>query len=132
MILRRTTIQALSSIPRVQHSNRPAFEKNTRATHPHFNISQRDKDELKTASYRSEYLPAGHIYPLAGDERTIGFDHASDTIRFDALEKARDKGKLRATASTTLAQETKQQKASLYFYFCIQVIQQSKKIAKKI
>lgn len=36
IILRRTTIQALSWIPRVQHSNRAAFEKNTRTTSPIF------------------------------------------------------------------------------------------------
>ena len=115
IMLRRTTIQALSWIPRVQHSNRAAFEKNTRTTHPHFNISQRDKGALTTASNRSEYFPVRHIYPLAGNERALGFDLASNAIRLDALEKSRDSGKLRATASITLVQEKTQQKGFLVF-----------------
>jgi diguanylate cyclase (GGDEF)-like protein len=115
IILRRNTIQALSWIPRVQHSNRAAIEKSTRTTHPYFNISQRDKDGLTTASNRSEYFPVHYIYPLAGNERAIGFDLASDAIRLDALKKARDSGKLRATDSITLVQETKQQKGFLVF-----------------
>ena len=56
-----------------------------------------------------------YIQPLTGNERAVGFDLASDPIRLDALEKARDSGKLRATASITLVQETKQQKGFLVF-----------------
>lgn len=56
-----------------------------------------------------------HIYPLAGNERAVGFDLASNATRLDALEKSRDSGKLRATASVTLVQEKNQQKGFLVF-----------------
>ena len=52
---------------------------------------------------------------MAGNERAVGFDLASNAIRLDALEKSRDSGKLRATASVTLVHEKNQQKGFLVF-----------------
>jgi len=115
IIFRHSAIQAFSWVPRVQNTNRVKIEKKARNIFPDFEILQRGPDGLSTASNRSKYFPVYYIHPLAGNERALGFDLASDSKRLDALKKARDSGELRATASITLVQEKAQQKGFLVF-----------------
>lgn len=115
ILLRHSAIQAFSWVPRVQHSDRSYSEKEARNVFPNYEISQRGSDGIEVASKRSEYFPVSYIYPLAGNERALGFDLASDYVRAIALVNSRDSGKLRATSSITLVQETGQQKGFLAF-----------------
>jgi PAS domain S-box-containing protein len=99
-------IQALSWNPRIRNGERTAFEEAARGdVSEAFQITERDAhSNMVRAALRDEYVPVRYLEPLAGNERALGFDVASDPIRQEALEKARDTGETVATQRTTLVQ----------------------------
>jgi diguanylate cyclase (GGDEF)-like protein len=115
IMARHSHVHAFSWEPRIGYADRAALEKQAREVFPGFDITQRNGDKLITASKRPEYFPVYYISPYLGNEAALGFDLASDAIRLDALEKARDSGGLQATASITLVQERGEHKGFLVF-----------------
>ena len=98
-------IQALEWAPRIPAAERSPYEAN-----PSFgslNITERNPlgAMVVAAGNRSEYFPVTYIEPLRGNEVALGYDLASDSTRRIALERARDTGKLAATARIRLVQE---------------------------
>jgi len=71
-----------------------------------FQINERDEHgEMRRAGERPEYFAISVIEPIAGNEKSLGFDTGADPIRREALDLARDTGKPVATAPIRLAQE---------------------------
>jgi len=110
-------IQALEWIPRVHHSERAAYEAAARQDgYPHFQITERQmQGHMVKASRREEYFPVFFVEPYKGNEAALGFDLASSLVRLDALVRARDTGRMAATAKLTLVQETGTQLGLLIF-----------------
>ena len=103
-----STVQAIEWIPRVPHADRPAYEEASRqAGFPYFQITERETGgEIIRATERQEYFPVYFVEPYRGNEVALGFDLASDRMRREALQRARDAGDAVATGRIKLVQET--------------------------
>ena len=113
---RHRDIQALEWIPRVLNSERDLYETRNRKNFPDFQITEREtQGHMVVAKERAEYYPVYYVEPLSGNEAALGFDLASNSTRYDTLEKSRDYNRPLATASIKLVQEDGSQKGFLAF-----------------
>ena len=110
-------IQALEWIPRVPGSRRREYEAAARADGLEaFQIIERSSQgHLVPAARREEHFPVYFVEPRKGNEAAIGFDLGSGPMRLEALSRSRDTGRMVATASITLVQETEHQAGFLVF-----------------
>ncbi|MBW4680775.1 MAG: CHASE domain-containing protein [Microcoleus vaginatus WJT46-NPBG5] len=99
-----TSIQFLAWVPKVSDANRQAYEAaNQTGTVPNFQMAERNADgEIVPAQQRPEYYPVYYLEPLKGNEKTLGFDLASQPAYRSALERARDTGKMVVTGKVEL------------------------------
>ncbi len=110
------SVQALEWIPRVRRLQRSRFEEQARTAISGFRINQRDEHgALVAAALRDEYFPVYFVEPYVGNESALGFDLASETIRREALQRARDSGQITVSGRITLVQETATQSGVLVF-----------------
>ncbi|GAB4372117.1 MAG: hypothetical protein Kow00128_20610 [Deltaproteobacteria bacterium] len=118
MLLRHPGIQALEWIPRVPGDRRDRYRNRAREEGlPDFRISERGPDgRLVPAAPRGEYFPIYYLEPYGGNEAALGFDLASDPVRREALERARDTGAPVASARIPLVQEAGRQNGVLLFF----------------
>jgi len=112
----RPSIQALSWNPRINREQRAAIEAG-RLGPAGFRITERDaQGGLLPAAPRDEHVPVLYIEPLEGNRKALGFDVASEPIRREALDRARDTGDVAASASIRLVvQEAEETSAVLLF-----------------
>ncbi len=108
---RHPDIRALAWVPRVPDAQRAVYEEAARSDGlPGFRITERKaQGEMVPAGRRHEYYPLCFVQPHEGNEATLGFDLASDPAHLEALNRARDTGKMAATGWITLVQETGRQ-----------------------
>ncbi|MBI1326970.1 MAG: response regulator [Alphaproteobacteria bacterium] len=93
-------IRRLIWVPRVRDEERLAFEQNGRAQiEETFAIKERDASgDIVKALSRKEYYPVFYAEPLSNIIiPNMGFDLASEEVRYQALERARITGKPAAT-----------------------------------
>jgi adenylate cyclase len=109
------SIQALEWLPRVTAGEREAYEARARQDgHLQFQITERSpQGEMVAAGARAEYFPVYYVEPRAGNQLALGFDVGSDAARLAALMGAGEAGRMRATATLTLVQETESQRGFL-------------------
>ena len=106
--------KALEWAPRVQASERSAFENRIRQEGvAGFAIMERRAGALQPAPQRAEYFPVLRVYPSRQNEPAVGLDLASEPISREALERARDSGRPIATAPLMLAKGTGSQRGYL-------------------
>jgi PAS domain S-box-containing protein len=99
-------IQAVEWAPTVRAGDRTKFETAQRAETPGFEIRERaESSDLQSAGDRNDFYPVTYVEPLAGNERAMGFDLASDHSRRIAIDTATTTGNLAATAPIRLVQE---------------------------
>lgn len=98
-------IQALEWAPRIRSGERDAFERSARRAFPHFQITERKQQEMVRAQQRDDYFPAFFVEPYARNERSMGFDLASEPMRAATLHRARDSGAIVASQRIKLVQE---------------------------
>ena len=86
--------QAVEWVPRVSGDGRAALEAKARADGvTGFQVTEKDPSgALVRANDRSEYFPVYYLEPRSSRRVSIGFDLASDPVRREAMEKARDSG----------------------------------------
>ena len=110
-------LQALEWIPDVDHSERAAYERRARLDGTGgFRFTEPGRDgSMVAAGDRAEYFPVLYVEPVAGNERAVGYDLASNPVRLEALEKARRSRSLVATARVRLVQERGDQYGVLIF-----------------
>ncbi|MFN8413953.1 MAG: PAS domain S-box protein [Anaerolineales bacterium] len=102
---------AIEWAPLVKFSERAKFEEANKLY-----ITERDRNgQLVVALERPEYFPVYFIEPLKGNEAALGFDLASETVRYEALQKAKETGESVATASVDLIQKPLNPKGILLF-----------------
>jgi HD-GYP domain-containing protein (c-di-GMP phosphodiesterase class II)/CHASE1-domain containing sensor protein len=95
-IARSNSIMAVEWVPRVTAQQRAEFEAEARRQGlKDFQITETDRDgQLTAAADRPEYYPILFIGPSSGDDPVYGYDVGSETVRLNALDKARDTGKI--------------------------------------
>lgn len=91
--------QALEWIPRVKQEEREAFVRNIRR-------QGFDTFSIHPDSGSAEFIPVTYVLPLEPNLAALGFDLASNPSRLAALERSSESGKLVATESIVLVQET--------------------------
>jgi PAS domain S-box-containing protein len=96
--------QTLEWVPRVQASERAAFEAAaSRDTGTPFRILQpTETGALMEAAPRVEYFPTLYVEPLLTAETELGLDHSTDPIRRAAMARARDTGQATVTPPVLL------------------------------
>lgn len=101
------TVQALEWAPRITDDGRKAFEeKAKREGLRDFKITITTPRGASTEEgRRKEYFPIYYAEPYEGNESALGFDMASEPVRFAALDLARRTGKITTTGKILLAQE---------------------------
>jgi PAS domain S-box-containing protein len=107
------SLQAVKWAPRVLHAQRDAFERKIRLEHPQFTITERHGDDFVVAAQRDEYYPILYIAPTLSNEKVLGFDLASETVRQTTLMEARDLGLPVASEPVYLLQGEQKEAASL-------------------
>jgi PAS domain S-box-containing protein len=106
LLQRFPIVQAAEWAPLVKSADRSNFELAQRAEVPGFEIRRRAQNgELQRAADGTQFYPVTYVEPLAGNERAMGFDLASDETRRLAIEAATNSGNLVATAPIRLVQE---------------------------
>jgi CHASE1-domain containing sensor protein len=100
-------IQALEWIPSVPAAERGVYESASRRQgYPQFQFMEQTPDgSLGPAGLRDEYFPVYFLDPYEGNEAAMGYDLASNPIRLEALNLARDTRRPVATGRITLVQE---------------------------
>jgi signal transduction histidine kinase/integral membrane sensor domain MASE1 len=96
--------RALAWAEVVPGAERARFEQQARAAgHRDYRIAERDAAGRPVAmADRPLYVPVRFAAPLAGNESALGFDVASEASRREALEEARDTGRVTATRRVML------------------------------
>ncbi|MEN9868469.1 MAG: hypothetical protein RL748_4059, partial [Pseudomonadota bacterium] len=97
-------LQAIEWAPRVKDPQRASFETRHRNNNPLFAIQERQGNKLVSASMRDEYYPVLYAAPALGNERALGFDLASERVRYRAMSDARDLGLPVASEPVVLVQ----------------------------
>ncbi len=98
-------IQALEWIPRVELSERAAFEsKMSEQWAANFSIFEKVDGKARPVAPRGDYFPVAYVTPLKGNEGAVGFDLASNPARNAALTAAETSGAAIATAGVKLVQ----------------------------
>lgn len=92
---RHNSIRALEWLPRVPDSMRKEFEAEAEVGgHSGYAIRQLDaQGDLVPAARREEYFPIRYVEPRDSNHSQLGFDHASEALRWQAMVEARDSGK---------------------------------------
>lgn len=110
-------IQALSWNPYITDTQRAQYERDAqREGFNDFEIKERNaQGEVVRAPQAEEYVAVYYIEPYAGNESALGFNVASNPVRKEALNWARDEDKPVATGRIRLVQEAGDQFGFLIF-----------------
>ncbi|MDD5594836.1 MAG: CHASE domain-containing protein, partial [Candidatus Omnitrophica bacterium] len=89
---RHADILSLAWLPRISDRERTIFEDSVRKEgFSKFQITEFDKNgKLTRAAKRIEYFPIYYIEPFKKNVIMLGYDVASDSFRWQAMQKARD------------------------------------------
>ncbi len=94
-VMEESYLQALEWIPRVFRQERADHEARARQEgYEGFGICEKDAGgKLVPAGERDEYFPVYFVEPLKGNEKALGFDLSSDTLRQETMKKSCDLGR---------------------------------------
>jgi signal transduction histidine kinase/ActR/RegA family two-component response regulator len=106
ILSRHSSFLAVEWIPRVPDAERLQHEESARQEGLlDYRITQREKQGVMVpAEKRDEYFPVYYLEPQKGNELALGYDLGSNPARFEALQSARDSGKMGASSRVTLVQ----------------------------
>jgi CHASE1-domain containing sensor protein len=111
------TIQAVKWAPRIDLSQRTAFEAAQQTDVPGFEIREIDAaGQRRRAKERDRYYPVTYVEPLAGNEHIVGFDLFSEAGRKAAVEETIKTERVTATPPIRLVQEQGDQHGILALY----------------
>jgi signal transduction histidine kinase/CHASE1-domain containing sensor protein len=114
---RHPSIQAIAWAPFVPRPGLKRYEQAVReAGNPGFRVEQKESNGLRVAvADRSEYFPIQYVYPLIGNEVSLGYDIASETKSRAALHVARQRRTVTTTESIRLVTDSSGDSAVLIF-----------------
>jgi len=117
LLQRFPTIQAVKWAPRIDFSNRVAFEEAQHADLPGFEIREVDHSgQRHRAAERDQYYPVTYVEPLEGNEHIVGFDLFSEAGRRTAINQTISTGRVSATPPIRLVQEKGDQPGILLIF----------------
>jgi PAS domain S-box-containing protein len=110
-------MKALEWVPRVEGSQRAAFEEAARLDGMKgFQITRREAEGVMArAPRRPEHYPIYYIEPFEGNEKALGYDLASDPASLEALKRARDTGGTVVSGRIALVQDPNREVGFLVF-----------------
>ncbi len=109
-------IRALEWVPEVTRKNRKFFELAVKNEgFKEFQITERQDGKLVRASDRPFYYPIQYVNPYVTNKKALGFDLGSETVRNDAIVRAKSTGKTSTTRKIILVQETEKHFGILTF-----------------
>ncbi|MCG2838487.1 CHASE domain-containing protein [Photobacterium sp. WH77] len=98
ILTRFPAITALEWIPEVEQADRASLEQRANEWLPGYVITEQvASGERVAASERAVYYPVYYVEPVTGNEAVIGYDMGSHSLRFEAVQRARDTGQLQLT-----------------------------------
>jgi two-component system, cell cycle sensor histidine kinase and response regulator CckA len=108
MLKRHSSVQALGYNPLLTLEERAAFEASVQAQgFPSFRITElSSKGIIIPAADRPEYVVVKYIVPFVSNEKAFGFDIYSESVRREALDRARTSKHISATGPIKLVQES--------------------------
>ena len=108
LLSRYKNIQAIEWVPYVAHEQRQAYEQKARAdgVSDFMFTEKNEQGELISAKIRDSYFPVYYVAPIAGNEKAMGYDLASNKKRLAAINKAKISADKIATAQINLVQAT--------------------------
>lgn len=107
LVLSHRSIKALSWAMFVPQGMRRNFEETayfSGGESPRI-YERNDQGELMPASERSYYVPVQFIVPWETNQQAVGFDLASESMRFSALRRAEERNDLAITSPLQLVQD---------------------------
>ena len=109
--------QAMEWAPYITFEEKAQLEAKAKTEgYRNFQITEmNDVGLLVPAVERPAYFPVFYIEPYKKNEQALGFDVGSNSVRFEALRRARDTGKEIATAPIKLVQKVDEQPGFLMF-----------------
>ena len=117
LLQRFPTIQAVKWAPRIEISDRVAFEEAQRADLPGFEIREVDPSgQRRRAADRDRYYPVTYVEPLEGNEHIVGCDLFSEAGRRTAIEETISTGRVTATPPIRLVQQKGDQPGILLIF----------------
>jgi diguanylate cyclase (GGDEF)-like protein len=101
-------LQGLSWDIYIKNDQRAAFEQAKKEEgFPEFQFTERNPDgELVRAAERDDYVIVALIEPFNSNKAALGYDVSSNSVRMEAIARARDTGETIATAPIKLVQIT--------------------------
>ena len=106
LLSRFPTIRAVKWAPRIDLSQRVAFEAAQQTDLPGFEVRELDAaGQRRRAKERDGYYPVTYVEPLAGNEHIVGFDLFSEAGRKTAVEETIKTERVTATPPIRLVQE---------------------------
>ncbi|NAW67379.1 CHASE domain-containing protein [Photobacterium halotolerans] len=103
ILARFPAITALEWIPEVDQADRARLEQRANEWLPGYVITEQvASGERVAASERAVYYPVYYVEPVTGNEAVIGYDMGSHSLRFEAVQRARDTGQLQLTVPLQL------------------------------
>lgn len=106
-------LRALEWIPRVPQRDLASYK--DAARRDGYESLAKALDKTATRDPNADLYPVFYIEPHTGNEEALGFDLASDRLRAEALEIARDTGLPAATAPLALVQDPEHAMSTLIF-----------------
>ncbi len=117
LLAKNAAIQALEWIPEVSGDARAGFEEAARRDgFDDFTFKSIGPHGMAVEPTRSQYFHVYYVAPLAGNEKALGFDLASNPARRAALRRAAATGGMIATARIVLVQSVDGGYGFLVFY----------------
>ena len=98
-------VQVVGYIKRIDAGHENEYEQSVRSDHS-IDPNGYPRFSIHPPGRRPEYSVITYAEPMAGNEKALGFDIASEPVRLSAMELARDTGMTAMTGGITLVQET--------------------------
>ncbi len=116
-LVRSRGIHSVQWLPRVILRDRELVEKTLiDEGFPDFSFSQMpNSGQLVRAGEREQYFPRIYVEPFDSNRETLGFDVASEPLRLQGIEHARDTGKLSSTVPLKLLVEKRSEPGFVVF-----------------
>ncbi len=106
ILIRHPSIHAVEWVPRILASDKDRYIEEIQIYLPDYQLTERSESgEMIATKEAEEYYPVYYIEPLAGNEKAVGFNLASNPTRRKSLERSASRAKPVVSEKITLVQD---------------------------